>query len=222
MTGQRDQPTRIRRGGGIAPPGGHAFELSGGELCLDFANTLDARPTDTPRELLTDYADLVRWSVQAKIVTPRVARRLKNQAARSHRKAAGALRRARELREAIFDLCSAAARRVPPQGAAVGVLNRHLPGVLEHLRLARDNSDYRWVWEAAGEDALDRMLWPVVRSAAELLTSERLDRVRQCSAEDCDWLFLDLSKNRSRRWCDMTVCGNRSKVRRFRQAQRGS
>jgi predicted RNA-binding Zn ribbon-like protein len=66
------------------------------------------------------------------------------------------------------------------------------------------------------------MLWPVLRSAAELLTSDRMDRVRLCSAEDCDWLFLDSSRNRSRRWCDMAVCGNRSKVRRFRQTQQDS
>jgi predicted RNA-binding Zn ribbon-like protein len=64
------------------------------------------------------------------------------------------------------------------------------------------------------------MLWPVVRSAAELLTSDELGRVRECAADNCAWLFLDRSKNRSRRWCDMAVCGNRDKVRRFRQRSR--
>jgi predicted RNA-binding Zn ribbon-like protein len=61
---------------------------------------------------------------------------------------------------------------------------------------------------------LDRVLWPAVVSAAELLTSDDLGRVRECASERCAWLFLDRSKNQSRRWCDMTVCGNRSKARR--------
>lgn len=130
-------------------------------------------------------------------------------------------RRARTLRETIFGVFSAAARRAAPSPAALGVLNEHLR-VLGHLRLARGGSAYRWFWEDEGGDVLDRPLWPVVRSAAELLTSDRLDRVRRCSADECDWLFLDRSKNGSRRWCDMTVCGNRSKVRRFRQAQQES
>ena len=86
------------------------------------------------------------------------------------------------------------------------------------LRLAQDGEEFRWDWD--DEEALDRMLWPVARSAGELLTSDRLGQVRVCAADDCDWLFLDTSRNGSRRWCDMRVCGNRSKVRRYRAAQR--
>jgi len=215
----RESPSRIRRGG-IATAGGYLYELSGGELCLDFANTLDCRPTEEPRELLTVYDDLVRWSVQAKALTPRVARRLRETARRHPRQASTVLRRARSLREAMFEIFSASARGGAAPAASLSVLNQHLRDVLGRLRLTRNGSDYRWEWE--DEDVLDRMLWPVARSAAELLTSDRLHRVRVCSAEDCDWLFLDHSKNRSRRWCDMTVCGNRNKVRRFRREQRAS
>lgn len=213
------RPIRVK-GGGIATAAGYLYELTGGELCLDLANTLDSRPTEEPRELLGDYDDLVRWSVQAKILTPRAARRLHRKAARHGRRAAAALRRARSLREAIFELFAASARGEAPSDAALDSLNECLPDALGRLRLAREGSGYSWAWD--DRDALDTMLWPVIRSAAELLTSERLDRVRVCSAEDCDWLFVDRSKNRSRRWCDMTVCGNRRKVRRFRQVQRAS
>ncbi len=202
-------------GGAIGTPEGHVFELSGGDLCLDFANTVDSRLSAEPRERLIDYGDLVRWGVQAEVLTARGAQRLLAQAERQKGRAAAVVRRGRELREAIFRVFSARARSAPPPASAVGVLNEELRTALAHLRLVEDDAGYRWEW--ADEDALDRMLWPVVQSAAELLTSDELDRVRECAAETCAWLFLDRSKNRSRRWCDMAVCGNRAKVRRFRQ-----
>jgi predicted RNA-binding Zn ribbon-like protein len=62
---------------------------------------------------------------------------------------------------------------------------------------------------------MDQMLWPVARSAAELLTSERAGRVRECASETCSWLFLDGSRNGRRKWCDMASCGNRAKARRY-------
>lgn len=194
------------------------FELSGGELCLDFANTVDSRPTDEPQELLGGYHDLVEWSLQAGVIDRGVAQRLGTRAARHQRQAGAVLRRARALREAIFEVFATSARGGAPPADALDLLNERLGEALEHLRVARTDVEYRWEW--TDEDHLDRMLWPVVRSAAELLTSERLERVRLCAARECDWLFLDRSRNRSRRWCDMTVCGNRNKVRRFRRMQR--
>lgn len=206
------------RGGGFLSPDGYVFELGAGAVCLDFANTVDSRPTAEPRELLGDYDDLVRWSVQSEVLTSSQARRLVAEAGRRGGQAASVLRRARELREAIFEIFSAIARETPPPEDALRVLNRRLPAAFERLRLDADGAGFRWGWE--DDDALDRMLWPVVRSAAELLTSDDLDRVRECAADNCAWLFLDRSKNHSRRWCDMAVCGNRSKVRRFRRRSR--
>ncbi len=197
---------------------GYVFELSGGSLCLDFANTVDARLSAEPQERLGDYGDLVRWGVQSETLTAGQARRLLAAAEREVGRAAAVLRRAHELREAIFEVFSARAREAQPAAAAIDTLNKELPKALTRLRLVEDGADYRTEWE--GEGALDRMLWPVVRSAAELLTSDELGRVRECAADNCAWLFLDRSKNRSRRWCDMAVCGNRDKVRRFRQRSR--
>jgi predicted RNA-binding Zn ribbon-like protein len=70
--------------------------------------------------------------------------------------------------------------------------------------------------------ALDQMLWPIVRSTADLLTSGELERVRQCPGEECGWLFLDASRSGRRQWCDMAECGNLAKVRRFRERARTS
>ena len=78
---------------------------------------------------------------------------------------------------------------------------------------------YTWVWDEGGR-ALDSMLWPVARSAADLLTSGELQAVRQCAGRACGWLFLDTSRNRTRRWCDMSVCGNRAKARRHHERLR--
>jgi predicted RNA-binding Zn ribbon-like protein len=198
-------------------PDGPQFELTGGEVCLDFANTVDSRPTPEPVELLNSYGDLLSWSLQKEVITPDLAEMLWEDASAHPRKADATLAQAVALREALFGVFSASARGTSPPLGALELLNRLLPPALGHLRLALNDSRYRLTWEE--DAAMDRMLWPILRSAADLLTSDRLARVRICSAEDCDWLFLDQSKNRSRRWCDMGVCGNRNKVRRFRQAR---
>jgi predicted RNA-binding Zn ribbon-like protein len=208
------------RFGGVETPEGFRFELTGGRLCLDLANSLDDRPTPTPKERLHSYQDLVAWGEQAGALTPGSARRLRAEAARRPEAAAAVLRRARDLREALFSLFSALADGRTPPGAALDVLNAALPEGFARLRLRRHGHSYEWDWDE-GETRLDRMLWPAVRSAAELLVSPERDRVRECASESCAWLFLDTSRNRSRRWCDMTVCGNRDKVRRFYERRRG-
>ncbi len=83
-------------------------------------------------------------------------------------------------------------------------------------------ASYRLGWvPVTGTEALGRAMWPLARSAVELLTSPALERLKLCEADDCGWLFVDASRNRSRRWCDMSGCGNLAKVRRFRARRRG-
>jgi predicted RNA-binding Zn ribbon-like protein len=205
---------------GRMTPSGFLFELSGGALCLDFVNTVDNRPTPQPRELLNGYPDLVSWARQAGAVTAGQARALETEAAHRPREARTTLERARAVRETLFALFSAAAagRRLPE--AELESLNPPLASTLGRLRLAPGRGrGAHWIWP--DEPALERMMWAVLRSAADLLTSDDLGRLRECAADTCAWLFLDRSKNGSRRWCDMTVCGNRDKVRRHRQRQRG-
>ncbi len=197
-----------------------AFELTSGELCLDFANTIDSRPTENPRDRLHDYGTLVDWGRLAGTLEKADAKALREEATRRPKKAEKTLKRARRLREAVFDIFSAVAHQTALPDGSLDLLNKHLQKAVRIPRLAVEGSSFELSWQ--DEPSLDRMLQPVVRSAMTLLTSEILDRVRVCSAGDCDWLFVDLSRNRSRRWCDMSVCGNRSKVKRFRQSQRKS
>jgi predicted RNA-binding Zn ribbon-like protein len=202
-----------RRGGGTDTPTGFAFELTGGGLCLDLANTVDNRPTARRRELLTDFGRLLDWARQTRILARSRADRLRRQAAERPGRSETILLQARRLREAIFRIfASVAAGRRPPR-RDLAALNSALPGALAGLRVSpQKGAGFRWVWDGGGVQM--EILGPVIRSAAALLTAPARDRVRICAAPDCAWLFLDHSRNRSRRWCDMSVCGNRNKARR--------
>lgn len=198
---------------------GSRFDLSAGELALDFANTWgDERPT----RMGLGYGDLLAWSVEAGLLARAGAEGLSRIAATRPEDAAATVDDARRLGIAIAGVFRRVAAGDDPLDADVDTLNAALSAALGRLRLRRGEGCCTWTWSAADHD-LDRMLWPVARSAAELLTSDRLDRVRECASRTCAWLFLDASRNRSRKWCDMASCGNRAKARRhYRRHRQGS
>lgn len=209
------------RFGGTQTPQGYLFELTGGRLCLDLANTKDERPTDQPRELLRDYEDVLDWAVQAGVLSRTERRRLSGRAAHDASAAADALGRLVDGREAMVQIFSAIAQgRVVPSSPLEG-LNQLITDACAKRRLVRGRERLEWTWQSAETPDLSRPLWAAVWSAVELLTSRDLDRVRQCEGAGCAWLFMDTSKNGSRRWCDMSVCGNRAKARRHRSKLRG-
>jgi predicted RNA-binding Zn ribbon-like protein len=192
------------------------FEFSGGALCLDFANTVNHRSGPNRRDLLADFAALVTWSREAGLLGESRAREVQRHAARLPAKAQTELRRAKALREAIYETCSAIAAGRAPHAQQIAALNASLARILADSKLAAHG--HRLVWTRHGNASpVDDALWAVARSAADLLTSDALLQVRECAADTCGWLFLDRSKNGSRRWCDMRVCGNRAKVQRFRR-----
>lgn len=195
------------------------LELIGGRLCLDFANTVSTRVEALRREYLTDYGELVAWSRHASLLVADEAQTLLRQAARFPDRASAVLDRAIALRETIYRLFSAVAARREPEAADLATLNAALHEVLARLEIAATARGFEWAWMREPDD-LDQILWPVVRSAADLLTSDDLDRVCECAREGCDWLFLDTSKNRSRRWCSMDMCGSRMKARRYYRRKR--
>ena len=189
-----------------------AFVLTGGALCLDFANTLGDRPR-CHEERLGDYQDLLAWARQAGALPPSGAEALGREARRRPSLARIAFEGAVLLRERLYAIFAALARgRPPPRGELEG-LNRTLAGALGRLRVVRRRDGFGWSW-AEGTPSLERMLWPVARSAADLLTSEEAGLLRECASDDCSWLFVDRSRTRRRRWCNMLTCGNRNKARR--------
>jgi len=187
-----------------------SMDLAGGDISLDFVNTASGRDFGILQEKLHDYDDLVTWAERVGVATVAEGRRLRAAARRSPEAAEAVLRRARELREAVFRIF---ARDGTHAGDLDLLADEAARGAAER-RLAATADGYTYAWPES--DRLEQLLWPVALAAAELLTSEEdRPRVKECAADNCNWLFLDMSRNRSRRWCDMKVCGNRAKARRF-------
>jgi predicted RNA-binding Zn ribbon-like protein len=197
----------------------------GGSLCLDFVNTVGGR-VDTRRDgtvirdKLPGYRDLVRWGLLAGLASPPMARSLELRAGSDAPEADAVLQRAIALREALYGTLKAVMEGRRPNVVDVELFRGELSISRSHSRLS--NSSKAFVWEWYPPDALDCILWPVAQSAADLLTSGDLPKLHQCEGPECGWLFLDTSRNGRRRWCVMQDCGNRAKVRRFRERQNGS
>jgi predicted RNA-binding Zn ribbon-like protein len=201
------------------------FKLRGGDVSLDFVNTLGWRLTGYPREYLRSYEDLLDWSRQAGLLALEEKEGLFRQATLDPEGARETLSRAIALREAIHRLISAHIAGESQDENDLSALNRELSIALSHLRVMPADDAYTWRWDRSeyqGKTPLDSLLWPVAQSAAELLTSENLGRVKLCAGEGCGWIFLDESRNSSRRWCDSRDCGNRERVRRHLARKRAS
>jgi predicted RNA-binding Zn ribbon-like protein len=201
--------------------GAETLKVKSGLLCLDFANTVEWHASDHPGENLNHYSDLVDWAKRVGLLNDRQAQRLLKVAAQHPVQAASVLKRAIDLREALYRMLADVAHARSPQPADLAIVNGELAGTLDRLQLARSDEGFSWSW-IEEDDALDRMLWPIVRSVADVLTSsEQLHRIGQCADDrGCGWLFLDTSKNHSRRWCDMRDCGNRAKAQRYYARQK--
>ena len=202
----------------VSPPT-TVYDPCGGLPCLDFVNSI-GRPVGRPGvERLLDYADLTRWSAAAGTLTPTRARALARAGSRRPQEAAEVLDRARELREAIFRGFSALIRGRRWPTAELQTINAELALGLGHARVEPRAGGFAWTWSRAPE-ALDAPLWPIARSAADLLVSPDRELVKECASDTCLWLFLDRTKNHQRRWCEMKTCGNRAKVRQHRRRRR--
>jgi predicted RNA-binding Zn ribbon-like protein len=190
------------------------FHLVAGHIALDFANTLDNRYDPERRiELIPSYDRFVAFAQQSGILTTGQAKRL----AESHGDRI-VLARAIELREALHFLFLSIATGDQPDRAALETLNRFLSQTSGPRTIEWKRNDFRWhPPDFAATPAAP--LAAIVEAAAALLTSEDRNLIRECSAPTCRWLFLDRSKNHTRRWCDMKICGNRAKARSF-QARR--
>lgn len=201
-----------------APDGVHVHSV-GGALCLDFTNTVSARGFDGASDRLMTYSDLVEWSERVGAISGEMAAALLDQARLRPVEAEHVLQQAGELREALYRIFITQTEGVFPASGDLERLNAAVGKAMCHLRLQPGQSCCVWTWESDMQ-ALDQMLWPIVRSAADLLTTGDMSRVRQCAGDRCGWLFIDNSKNHSRRWCDMKECGNVAKVRRHRRRRK--
>jgi predicted RNA-binding Zn ribbon-like protein len=199
----------------------NSLHLVGGRLCLDFTNTVGSHDAEHSDERLTSYQDLLIWSRRAGILDEQGQARLEQSAAAQPTIATSTFEQAFNLRETMFRIFSAVADERPAAPADLEHFNVVLGTVMVHAELVPTDEGFTWGWQT-DQAALDSILWPIVRSAADLLTSGELGRVRECSSDTCEWLFVDTSRNRSRRWCDMEDCGNRAKARRHYHRKRAA
>jgi predicted RNA-binding Zn ribbon-like protein len=187
------------------------LDRCGGDLALDFANTLGGlRDGPWDDEWLHDYADLAAWARHAGGLDP------SPDAVPDGRAAAAAFRRAIALRERVYAVMAAVAAGDDPPPADLAALEAAHRDALAHARLVRHGGGYDW----ALDDGPDRPARAVALAAVDLLRSERTARLKQC--RNCRWLFLDQSKNASRRWCSMAHCGTGAKVAATRERRRAA
>jgi predicted RNA-binding Zn ribbon-like protein len=188
------------------------LRLLAGHPALDFVNTIDPREGAERVDHLRTYADLVDWAGRAGVLTVTEARRTLRDASGDPGAAARALDRAVALREATYAIFGAVAAG-RPAADDVHELQAAYRDAMAHANLTGAGRRFRWRLSGG----LDVVRWHIARDAVALLESEMLGRVKRCpgGSGDCGWLFLDSSKNASRRWCSMEGCGNRAKLRRF-------
>ena len=199
------------------------FELIGGSVALDLVNTLDwrFREEPPPEELLKDYYDLAQFSTQSGLMSEALARRLIRSV--SEGKAARVVDAVRELREAAAQVLYAALEGSTPSGTSVKLLERYFREAREsqHLFWEGEKLVWRLSQSPVQSTALAELpLWILALRIADLMTSDEMHMLRACGNAECLWLFLDTSKNHTRRWCDMKICGNRMKARRFKAQHR--
>jgi predicted RNA-binding Zn ribbon-like protein len=198
---------------------GYAWDFCGSHLAIDFTNTVGSRG-GTPEEHFNVYEDVLSWA-EARGVIGRVdAQRLRHDAARRPAAARAALASVVAVREALYRVIAAAASGRRASVSDLAQINAHVDAAFSgaHLRTDRGRLELTF-GHASGAPLVDAILTPVMRTATDLLTTDAIARVRLCADASCAWLFMDTTRNRTRRWCDMKACGNRSKVRRFREAQ---
>jgi predicted RNA-binding Zn ribbon-like protein len=186
----------------------------GGALCFDFANTVDGGFTASPRERLFDLADLITWGQYAGLLSDEAAAQARQRHAHDPQRATADFQQAIALREAIFRTFAAIADGTQVESADLDLIQGQYLAALGAAHLAPAGERFDWSWEGLELDLLQRLLWPIARSAVEVLTSGGLERVKICASGTCRWLFVDSSKNATRRWCSMADCGSRAKMRR--------
>jgi len=189
-------------------------------LCLEFTKTVAWAPRDSQGETIPTYADFLNWAHEAGAVDEATARELRAAGDSHPDEAEAVLRRAHAARALIYRVFRTVGDGGEPPPEGIEGLNDLLAGIAGKRRLRKTAAGFAWGWRWE-PDRLDLPLALAIWSAAELLTAPEYERVRHCAADDCGWLFIDASPNRSRRWCDMADCGNRAKARRFRRRQGG-
>ncbi len=192
-----------------------SLTLLAGVLALDFTNTQSGFGGERHLDHLQTAADLIAWASHAKLLTPQEAAHVQNAVKDSPGLEYRIIAQARALRKIIHDINAHVASGRHPTPELLASLTAIHADTLAAASLALRNGNYVWRWDAQ-KNLTAAILGPVSLSALTLLTHHDFSRIKQCHGDHCGWLFLDTTKNNSRHWCEMKVCGNRAKIRALR------
>lgn len=195
-------------------------DLKSGHPILEFTNTVGNHASDHPGEHLFGYGDLLAWMGNIGLLQEEQVQVLKRKAAAQSEESTSAFARSLELRESIYRIFVAQTKGESPAQDDLEVLNSVLRNLTGGAQIGQESGRFVWQWNF-DENALEAPLPIIALSAVDLMTSENIKWVGQCADDGgCGWLFVDTSKNHSRRWCDINDCGNRAKQRRYLQRAR--
>ena len=203
------------------------WKFIGGRLCLDFVNSVGGREEleEKPypeniivKDKLENFNEFITWGKDIGIITEAGRKYLLNLNSSEKKETEITFKRAIELRESLFKIIYDVINNKEPDEKMIQILNREYSIANENRKLVYMNNKIEWQF-SRDPFKPDYLIWVIAESVVKLLSSEVISRVKICAGDDCGWLFLDTSKNKSRQWCDMKDCGNVAKVRRFRKKQ---
>jgi predicted RNA-binding Zn ribbon-like protein len=195
--------------------GPEPFKLHAGHPALELVNTLDMRFSAQTVDLIPTYKDLLRLTTQLQLLTAEQARKLARTVGKEEERRV--LASTAELREALarvlYGRIDGTIDGTRPPAGQLQILEQQFHAAAQHRRLRAGESHLEWSWSGVERQA-EIPLWMLAQAASDLLVSGDAELIKDCGDPTCRWLFLDVSKNHTRRWCDMKTCGNRMKARR--------
>ena len=194
------------------------LRLIGGHAALDLVNTISARRGRIGDDYLVTYDDLLLWASRQGLLAEADASTLRAMAQADSAGSDAALQRLKRLRESIWRIWASMLEGGTADPADLGLLTDEVAAAQQARSLARTGTGCEWRWtKAAGFDTVTAH---VAMATAELLVGQHLHRVRECEGRNCGWLFLDATRNGTRRWCIAEECGSLARVTRFRARRR--
>ncbi|RAJ79299.1 putative RNA-binding Zn ribbon-like protein [Chitinophaga dinghuensis] len=190
------------------------LRLTGGDLCLDFINTVPHRFKPEEGDYLQSFRDITAWYHHIQGMTPKTIQTLDRLAKSYPQKAAQVFTKSIQLRELLYQICLQVTTGKAPAPHDLITLSTYIAEAYTNMELSWQKEQGRLQLQF-NAPALEQVNWHIAQHALQLLTNGPLKQVKQCPG--CGWIFLDKSKNSSRRWCSMATCGDIDKVTRFQQ-----
>jgi predicted RNA-binding Zn ribbon-like protein len=196
------------------------WDFDAGHLVLDFVNTLEWRNSSNPHESLYSFEDFIEWALQGGVLTESDIEKIASEQTGTPERAKSTFAKVLEIREGLYRIFSSASAGLSPTIEDLENLNESISMSRSHTKLEWDGDKFNWGWRPES-NLVERLLWVITQDAVDLLTSDLLIRVGECADDrGCGYLFVDTSKNRSRKWCSMEACGNRAKARKHYQRKK--